>query len=205
MKRAAAFAWEFRFYVREGGQRKLDLYRSESDVRKAVENQVLQLNRDTDYGLSVGVTFGALLDRYLAEELPPRKSTADAYRSLIRNHLRPKWGKHLLLEIRPSELHSWFQSIGLAPISKGHLRSVMHKLFDLAALWEYLPLERRNPISIIKIKGVTKRQKEPTILTPDQFRDLIRRLPAHIHMMGITMALPWPARERNARFEVGRL
>lgn len=36
-------------------------------------------------------------------------------------------------------------------MSKGHLRSVMHKLFDLATLWEYLPLERRNPIEIVAI------------------------------------------------------
>lgn len=195
VKRATGYAWEFRFYVREGGKRKLktqtfdgNLYRSESEVRKALETQILQLNRGTDYGLSAGATFGALLDRYLAEELPSRKSSADSYRSLIRNHLRPKWGKHLLLEIRPAELHSWFQSLDLAPVSKGHLRSLMHKLFDLAALWEYLPLERRNPISIIKIKGVTKRQKEPIVLTPDQFRDVIRRLPAHVNMMGVTMA-----------------
>jgi DNA-binding transcriptional LysR family regulator len=27
----------------------------------------------------------------------------------------------------------------------------MHKLFDLATLWEYLPLERRNPIEIVKV------------------------------------------------------
>src|ERR1700751_3253976 len=68
------------------------------------------------------------------------------------------------------------------------VRSLMHKLFDLAALWEYLPLERRNPIDIVKIKGVTKRQKESIVLTPEQFRDVMRRLPPHVNMMGIVMA-----------------
>ncbi|MGB8477459.1 MAG: hypothetical protein WCE63_01280 [Acidobacteriaceae bacterium] len=127
----------------EDGKRKLrtqildgKLYKSKSEVRKALETQILQLNRGTDYGRSAGVTFGALLDRYISEEIPARKSTADSYRSLIRNHLRPKWGKYLLLEIRPDELHSWFQSLSLAPISKGHLRSLMHTLFKLATLWE---------------------------------------------------------------------
>lgn len=115
-----------RYYINEGGKRKLKtqtfdgkLYRSESDVRKALEAQLLHLNGGTDYGRSAGVTFGALLDRYISEEMPARKSTADSYRSLIKNHLRPWWGKYLLPDIRPSELHSWFQSLDLALCPNG--------------------------------------------------------------------------------------
>jgi hypothetical protein len=81
-------------------------------------------------------------------------------------------------EIRPAELHAWFQSLDLAPLTKAHLRSLMHKLFDLATRWEYLPLERRNPIEIVKIKNVTRRTKEAVVLSPEQFREVIRRLPA---------------------------
>ena len=75
---------------------------------EGLEAPILQLNRGTDYGRSAGVTFGALLDRYVSEEMPKRKSTADSYQSLIRNHLRSRWSKYLLPDIRPSELHSWF-------------------------------------------------------------------------------------------------
>lgn len=82
----------------------------------------------------------------------------------------------------PAELHSWFQTLDLAPITKGHIRSLMHKLFDFATLWEYLPLERRNPIELVNIRNVTKRQKEAVALAPEQFRDVIRRLPAHVNM-----------------------
>lgn len=63
----------------------------------------------------------------------------------------------------------------------------MHKLFDLSMLWEYLPLERCNPIEVIRIRNVTKRQKEAVVLTPEQFREVIRRLPAHVNMVAITM------------------
>jgi integrase len=63
----------------------------------------------------------------------------------------------------------------------------MHKLFDLAALWEYLSLDRRNPIEIVKIKGVTKRRKQSIVLTPDQFRQVIRSLPPHVNMAGVVM------------------
>ena len=119
--------------------------------------------------------------------MPDRKSTRDSYVSLIRNHLRPKWGSYLLLEIKPGELHTWFRDLDLAPITKGHLRSLMHTLFKLATPLEYLPLERRNPLEFVDIKGVTKRRKDSVVLSPDQFRDVISRLPAHVNMISITM------------------
>jgi hypothetical protein len=67
-------------------------------------------------------------------------------------------------------------------VSKGHLRSLMHKMFDLATLWEYLPLERRNPIKIVKIKDVTRRTKEAVVPSLDQSREVVRRLPAYVNV-----------------------
>jgi integrase len=64
----------------------------------------------------------------------------------------------------------------------------MHKLFDLATLWEYLPLERRNPVDIVKIKNVTKVQKEAIVLTPDLFRKVVLTLPEHVNMIAMTAA-----------------
>ena len=63
----------------------------------------------------------------------------------------------------------------------------MHTLFKLATRWEYLPLERRNPLEFVDIKGVTKRRKDSVVLSPDQFRDVISHLPAHVNMISITM------------------
>ena len=80
-----------------------------------------------------------------------------------------------------------FPSLDLAPVTKGHLRSLMHKLFDLATLWEYLPLERRNPIKIVKIKNVTMRSKESVVLSPEQFRDGVKRLPENVNLVAVTM------------------
>jgi Phage integrase, N-terminal SAM-like domain len=106
------------------------------------------------------LSFNALLERYVTEEMPTRHATKGSYSSIINSHLRPQWGSYIVSEIRPAQIHTWFQSLALAPVSKGHVRSLMHKLFDLATLWEYLPLERRNPIDIVKIKNVTRRAKD---------------------------------------------
>jgi len=153
------------------------LYKTEKALRQHLESFVLKLNENTEYARAAEVTFNALLDRYMEEEMPARRSTQGSYRSIVKNHLRPQWGKRIISEIKPAELHTWLQELVLAPITKGHLRRLMHRLFDLATLWEYLPLERRNPIEIVKIKNVTKRQKESVVLTPEQFRCLLPQRP----------------------------
>ena len=136
VKRANGFAWEFRYYVEESGKRVLRsqyfegaLYRTEKAVRQKVESQLLKLNEATEYARSQDVTFNALLDRYVAEEIPARASTQGSYTSIIKRRLRPQWGERMVSEIRPAELHAWFQSLDLAPLTKAHLRSLMHKLF----------------------------------------------------------------------------
>jgi integrase len=194
VKRAKGFAWEFRYYVREGAKRSLKLqtfdssiYKTEKALRQHLEGFLVKLNEKTEYARSADVTFNALLDRYIEEEMPARHSTKGSYTSIINKRLRPQWGLSVVSEIRPADLHAWFQSLALAPVTKGHLRSLMHKLFDLATLWEYLPLERRNPIEIVKIKNVTMRSKESVVLSPDQFRDVVKRLPENVNMIAVTM------------------
>lgn len=107
--RAKGFAWEYRYYVTSDGKRKLTmqtfngkLYATEADVRRAVGARVPDLNDGTVYSPSVAVTFGALLDRYIAEEIPARKSTRDSYTSIIKNHLRPRWENMVLSDIKPA-------------------------------------------------------------------------------------------------------
>jgi integrase len=193
--RAKGFAWEYRYYVTLDGKRKLKmqtfsgkLYTTEADVRRAVGAMVPGLNDGTLYSPSVAVTFGNLLDRYMAEEMPSRKSTRDSYTSIIKNHLRPRWENMVLSDIRPALIHSWFQSLKLHPVSKGHVRSLMRRLFELATLWEYLPMERRNPVELVKIKGVTKRAKEPVVISHEQFRAIVPQLPAHVNMVAVVSA-----------------
>ena len=108
--RAKGFAWQYRYYVPSDGKRKLKmqtfdgkLYATEADVRRAVGARVPGLNDGSVYSPSVAVTFGALLDRYIAEEIPARKSSRDSYLSIIKNHLRPRWEN--IVAYRTSSLH----------------------------------------------------------------------------------------------------
>ena len=91
VKRANGFAWEFRYYVEQDGKRLPrsqyfdgKIYKTEKAVRQRVEAQLLKLNEGTEYARANDVTFNALLDRYIAEEMPARHATKGSYTSIIK-------------------------------------------------------------------------------------------------------------------------
>jgi hypothetical protein len=53
---------------------------------------------------------------------------------------------------KPTAILARFQSIKLQPISKGHVRSLMRRLFELLALWECLHIARRNAVELIQFQ-----------------------------------------------------
>ncbi|HXS14006.1 MAG TPA: hypothetical protein VN734_14990, partial [Acidobacteriaceae bacterium] len=140
-----------------------------------VEALLLKLNSEAPQQHVAVVTFGAICDRYLQEELPERHSTSRSYRSNIKNYLKPRWGDYLLDRIRPMAVEEWLKTLPMAPKSKTHIRSVMHVMFECATRWE-LFTEKRNPIALVRVKGGSKRRQRPMILTVDQFETVVELL-----------------------------
>jgi len=177
-------AWEFRYYETTAtGKRErrtatvgtVDKYKTKTLAQKAVEALLLKLNSETPQQRMAVVTFGAICDRYLQEELPERHSTSRSYRSNIKNYLKPRWGDYLLDRIRPMAVEEWLKTLPMAPKSKTHIRSVMHVMFECATRWE-LFTEKRNPIALVRVKGGSKRRQRPMILTVDQFETVVELL-----------------------------
>jgi hypothetical protein len=110
----------------------VEQFKTKALAKKAVEALLLKLNAETPRQRIAVVTFGAICDRYLQEELPERYSTAKSYRSNIKNYLKPRWGDYLLEKIRPMAVEDWLKNLPLAPKSKTHVRSVMHLMFECA-------------------------------------------------------------------------
>ena len=71
----------------------LDRYPTKAQALRAAEHLRMNINPDT--AVQRGVTFGVLLDRYDAEEMPTRYSTSTAYRRHP-HHTRPKWAGYEL-------------------------------------------------------------------------------------------------------------
>ena len=152
----------------------IEQYPSECHARRAAQALLLTINSDNPNAGSV--TFGAVIDRYLAEELPNRHSTARGYQSWLKNHIKPKWGGYPLQEIKPLSVEQWLKGLDLAPKSKGHLKNQMRMVFNCAMRWELVPYQT-NPIGLVRVKDVSKRVRQPTTLTVEQFHGILKHIP----------------------------
>lgn len=202
ISRANGFAWELRFSETVNGKQKQKSlyfdgheYPTKASVRKATQLQVALANTENERH-KVAVKFGTIATLYRTEHLPTlRKSTRDKNAYLLRDYIEPKWSDEMLLKLTPLKVVGWLTGIKglkkgleadfkpLAPTTKAGIRSVMHQCFELAALHGYIPATERNPMSLVKIKGVGKREREIIVLTQDQFRELVSALPAPLDVL----------------------
>lgn len=137
---------------------------------KAAEGLRLTVNRDNP---GAEVTFGALIDRYVREQIPERYATASKYRSWLTHHIKPRWGDYPIAKVKAILVEEWISKLALAPKSKGHIRSMMHILFQWAMKWELVELQL-NPMKLVHVKGSSKRLREPIALTSEQFHRLLK-------------------------------
>ena len=163
--------WELRYYV--AGERKhatvgtLAEFPSESAVRKSAKMQALLLGANAESPMvGNGVTLGILIARYEVEEMPKRYSTGSAYQSYLDCHIKPRWENTLLWNVKPMAVEDWLNGLKLAPKTKSHIKQLLHVIFGCAMHWE---LTDKNPISLVRVKGGSKRLKHPRILGPEEF------------------------------------
>lgn len=149
-------------------------YPSKADALKASEH--LQLTANSHNPRGQALTFGALLDRYRKEEMPERHSTNLTYRSYIETHIRPKWADVPLTTLvargAPFVVEQWLKSLNLAPKTKGNIRNVMAVVLSCAMRWGFIE-QGINPLSLVRVKGISRRQTEPRILTAKEIQALI--------------------------------
>lgn len=99
------------------------------------------------------VTVASIIDRYLAEDMPTRQSTASSYRSML-NRIRSEWGPLMLDDflIDVSSVERWLRDLKTLarttkdgrvtkvpePVSrktKDHYKAVLHRLVECAMRW----------------------------------------------------------------------
>ena len=176
--------WLFRYWDRQNPSATrpsitlgtVEDYPTQADARRAAEGLRLEIN----HGLPVreAVTFQGLIDRYVNEEIEKgdlAHTTKEPDLNRINKHISPKWGMCLLGEVKPYPVQEWLRKLPMAPKTRGHVRSLMYRLFEKAMLWELIPLER-NPMGLVELKGVSKRLRPPRILTEEEFGALLNQL-----------------------------
>ena len=130
--------------------------------------------------------FGLIVERFIVEEKlreiaaqPPGAitvkgfaySTALRYLSAFSKYILPRWGEIPIEAIRPAEVLAWVKDLPLSGMTKSLMKSIMHLLFERAMLWDLLPTQR-NPIDLVRLRGISVRKKKKIILSVEQFIQL---------------------------------
>jgi len=72
-------------------------------------------------------------------------------------------------------VEQWLKQLDLAPKTKGHLQNLMRLLVNCAMRWELVGVGA-NPMKLVRVRGGSKRTKEPRVLTIPQFQQLVKEL-----------------------------
>ena len=117
----------------------------------------------------------SVVARYEAERMPSRQSTVRVYRSFLNNHVLPKWADTRIQDVQPRPVELWLRELPLSPKSKTHVRSLMHGLVEFA-MWSGLLDISRNPVSLVRNIGATRKVRKARSLTAEQFHALLKEL-----------------------------
>jgi integrase len=169
--------WQFRWM--ENGSPKsvlvgtVDRYPNQANAERAVEHLRITINNQNRQSQFHAVTVGALIDRFVQQELPNgrRFQTQSEYRTYFNRYIRPQWGDLLLEKVDPMPVSDWLKALPLAPKTKGHIRNAMHLLFQWARRWRIID---SNPIELVRQSN--RRLKAPRVLTPHDFQALLQEL-----------------------------
>jgi integrase len=199
------WAWEYRYTDPASGKDKsmylsAEQFPTEIAVSRHLEAFVLKLNSENPTQAIHEPTFNAILERFIEEEkllvIKQRRpgepssgegelsySTAVSYLSVIKQ-VRGKWGTTHVTRMKPVQVQDWLKKMDAAPKTKGHIKAIMHRLYEKAMLWELVEWQR-NPMELVEIKGISKRQKKPIVLTVEQYYQLLELLPQPYRTMVI--------------------
>jgi integrase len=145
--------------------------RSKSEAMKACEPFRANLNRETRSPRTVA----ELVTHYSAKELSAdgskAYSTREAYGSLLKTWIVPKWGLTTLSDVRTVAVEAWLGTVPLTNGSKAKIRNVMSAVFTHAVRYEWL---NRNPIALVRCSA--KRERLPDVLTVEEIGALLAEL-----------------------------
>ena len=175
--------WAFRYYTEEDGRsvykRKIIGTVIEFPKRKDAEQQLMTLRVNINEGAAYApLTVEQLGVHFLNNEAPLKAfSTREGYKNIIDSHVDPRWGTDSLSSIKPIEVENWLRDLTrldgkpAAPGTKSKIRNLMSAMFSHAMRygWAF-----QNPITAVRTSS--KRLRDPDLLSPEEFRNLLREL-----------------------------
>jgi integrase len=148
-----------------------ELNQQEADARALEMLRSLKLHVERS-----APTVSLVVEQYRIEKMSKlRHSTRRVTELWIKKHILPQWGGQLITGLQPRPVELWLESLPLAPKTRGHLRELLHRLVDYAMWCGSIPVGT-NPISLVTVRGSSKRRKQPRSLTVEEFHTLSKHL-----------------------------
>lgn len=134
-----------------------------------------------------------LAQRLTVPNAPDLEFSTRQYHTYLLNHyIEPRFANVPIREMKVLMIDEWLLSLcgakgrPLAGTTKASIRTLLSKCFKLAAKHEFISAFEHNPMQLIEVKGVSKRQKEIQQITVEQFKSIRADLPpkyaiAHIY------------------------
>jgi integrase len=121
-------------------------------------------------------TVRSIVEQYREEKMNKlRHSTQRVNELWFKKYVLSRWGSSLITDLQPRPVELWLESLPLAPKTRGYLRELLHRLVDHAMWCGSIPAGT-NPISLVTVRGSSKRRKQPRSLTVEEFRTLSKHL-----------------------------
>jgi integrase len=165
-------------------------YKTESEAQKAADALRLEVNERTPRQQLQAISFETLVEHYKQHELPDivqgtrplgseagdddtRKSysTQSTYQGYLTKWILPRWRSYRLTDVKPVHVEQWLKSLPLSKGSKAKIRNIMSALYSHGQRWEWVTT---NPIR--HVRQSAKRSRIPTILSPEQIKQLLEKL-----------------------------
>jgi integrase len=190
--------WTYRY--RDGNKRPritLGAFKTRAAAEREADKYRGHLNADKPQSL----TFAAAAYKYMASDrFPTNPISAECYRHNLENYAIPNWGDTPLLDWDALAVEKWFKTLvgvkgePLANKSKAPIKAVMRSVYEYAMAAKLMPIQR-NPVSLVQIKGASKRAKEPTILSRDECIAMVRHIVAEPARTAVIVSLRLMLRE----------
>ncbi len=151
-------------------------YASSEAVRESVRFLIAKSSSAVRHMKPVAMTVGELCQHFQQRELVQDDnwrsySTRRNYSFLLKRWIIPRWGKHVLSEVRTIEVESWLRNLARARSTCAKIHNLMSVLFNHA--WRY-ELFDRNPIKLVRQSA--KRRTAPNVLIPTEIKLLLDNL-----------------------------
>ena len=152
-----------------------------------LKNAAMEKINRADYIIQSQIRLGDFVEHYdRAHVATLSASTQAKYRSHLKNHILPSFGKLMLCEVSTSLVAGWLQEkerAGMSWAARADIRNILSGVFTKAADWGHW--QDRNPIEAVS-PGRKRAVREKRKLTDEQTRRLLAALPCDVRLMCCT-------------------